>query len=234
MNRSTRPILAAAALLALAVPSAASAKSGDRDRDKLPDKWEKLHKLNTHRHDAKRDNDRDGLRNLAEYKYGFDPRDADSDDDGIKDGKEQAGTVVSFANGVLTISTVRGATIAGQVTADTEIDCESLAIAPTPAPAKASHNGDDDGPGNDRRNDNAATPATPSPSSHHDDDDDDDERSDADHSSPSGRHNDDDDDEDGPGCSATVADLVPGAKIHEAELKVSSTADVWEELDLLK
>jgi len=60
--------------------------SVDWDRDGLPDDWEKAHGFdNLNPDDANADPDNDGLTNLQEYKYGFDPRDNDSDEDGIFD-----------------------------------------------------------------------------------------------------------------------------------------------------
>ena len=71
------------------------------------------------------DRDHDGLRNLGEDLTGNDPIDPDTDDDGIEDGDEQVGTVVSFVDGVLVIETVNGDRVSGRVTESTEIECES-------------------------------------------------------------------------------------------------------------
>ena len=75
--------VALAALLAL--PSAAMAKSRDRDHDKLPDKWEKKFHLSTKKKSGKGDPDRDRFNNLAEFRSKTNPRRKDSDRDGIKD-----------------------------------------------------------------------------------------------------------------------------------------------------
>lgn len=74
--------------LALAGPSAASA--ADVNHDKLPDRWERAHHLSLKVNEAQRDQDRDGLVNTTEYADHTDPRSADSDGDGIKDGHEDA------------------------------------------------------------------------------------------------------------------------------------------------
>ena len=130
--------VAAAALLAALLPAAAVAKGRDRNHDKLPDRWERAHGLSLNVKQARRDQDRDGLRNLAEYRHGTDPRDADSDDDGLDDGDEvaagrdpgddrdeNAGTVVSFDGTTLTISLDGGGTLVGAVVDGvTEIECE--------------------------------------------------------------------------------------------------------------
>jgi hypothetical protein len=82
-----RPLIAAA-LLALAFPTFASAKPADRDRDRMPDRWERGHRLSVKSDDAARDPDRDGLRNVGEFRAGSNPRSPDTDRDGTLDGQE--------------------------------------------------------------------------------------------------------------------------------------------------
>ena len=84
----------AIAALALALPGIAAAK--DRNHDRIPDKWEKKHNLSLKHKQTKRDQDRDGLKNRAEFRSQTDPHDSDSDDDGVEDGDEGAGTIASF------------------------------------------------------------------------------------------------------------------------------------------
>jgi hypothetical protein len=90
MHLSARTPLAAAiaAALALAAPAAASAK--DVNHDGLPDRWEVANHLSLKVNQAGRDQDRDGLVNRFEYADHTSPRKADSDGDGVKDGKEDA------------------------------------------------------------------------------------------------------------------------------------------------
>lgn len=84
-----RRLLSLIVMFALALPTAAgAARPVDRDRDKLPDRWEKRYGLSTKKKDAKRDRDRDGLTNLAEYRAKTNPRKADTDGDGLKDGRD--------------------------------------------------------------------------------------------------------------------------------------------------
>jgi hypothetical protein len=115
--------MALAALALLALPSFAAAK--DRNHDRIPDRWEKRHHLSLHVNQAKRDQDRDHLNNLGEFKAGDNPRDADTDNDGVMDGEENAGTIASFdaETGKLTINLFGGETAAGLVTEDTRIRC---------------------------------------------------------------------------------------------------------------
>src|SRR3954452_18978190 len=106
-NRRARmaTLLAAAlGLLAiLALPSVAAAK--DRNHDRIPDRWEKRHHLSLQATQAGHDQAGDHLRNRAEFMAGDNPRDADTDNDGIEDGEENAGKIASFdpETGKLTI-----------------------------------------------------------------------------------------------------------------------------------
>src|SRR4051812_40298631 len=175
-----------AGLLLLALPAIAAAHGGgDRDHDRMPDKWEKKHHLNRHRDDARKDADRDGLRNYAEYKSHTDPRDPDTDDDGIKDGNDVAGTVASFDGTTLVITLPDGSTRPGKVDQGTEVECHSTT-------AKAAHDGDggnsgpgssssgpgrggddgDDDHGDDDRPATTTTPGTTTPAPRDDRDDD--------------------------------------------------------------
>jgi hypothetical protein len=143
-QRSAASIAAAIGLLAmLALPSAAAA--GDRNHDRIPDRWEKRHRLSLTVNQAKRDQDHDALRNRAELMAGDNPRDADSDDDGVPDGEENAGKIASFDSetGKLTIDLFGGETISGLVTGETEIECEGA------DDASASHSGESGDPGDD-------------------------------------------------------------------------------------
>ena len=97
----------------------------DRNHDGLPDRWERKHHLRLRAGQASADQDHDGLRNRAEFLASTDPRDADSDDDGVSDGNEGAGRVVSYADGVLTIELFGSADkLSGKVTSDTEFECD--------------------------------------------------------------------------------------------------------------
>src|SRR3954471_19432133 len=124
-----RKILVLVALTAFAALGTASAvaKSGtDRDRDRLPDKWEKKFRLSTTQKSGRQDTDRDGLNNLGEFEAGDNPRDKDTDDDGVKDGDENAGVIDSFdaTTGKLVITLAPNGTITGKVDGTTEIKCE--------------------------------------------------------------------------------------------------------------
>jgi hypothetical protein len=144
MRRLTLLISVALAILAFAIPAAASAKRSrhrshhharlaDRNHNGLPDRWE--HKFRVHK--ASGDPDRDGVTNLGEFNNGTNPRDADTDndgvddaqddanDDGVADGQEQAGTIASFDGTTLVITLVNGSSQTGTVNSNTEIECEA-------------------------------------------------------------------------------------------------------------
>ena len=83
--------IAVALLALLLVPSAALAKrGGDRNHDRIPDKWERHFHLSLKQNQAKRDPDHDGLNNRQEFKDHTSPRKADTDNDGANDGDEVA------------------------------------------------------------------------------------------------------------------------------------------------
>jgi hypothetical protein len=210
-QRFTASIVAAIGLLALlALPGVAAAK--DRNHDRIPDRWERHHHLSLRVNQAHRDQDRDRLGNRAEFLAGDNPRDADTDNDGIPDGEENAGTVASFdaATGKLTIDLFPGETLSGMVTGDTEIKCEHE----DSASASDSNQGEDN-PGEEQgqeENENEEEPG---------------EDNGNDNSGP-GTQGEDENGE----ATCTTADLVPGAVVQEAELRVANGTATFEEVEL--
>ena len=116
-------VAALVGVLAIALPGTASAR--DRNHDKIPDKWERNHHLSLHKNQARRDQDRDQLKNRQEFKAGTNPRKSDTDGDGVPDGEENAGTIASFDGTTLTINLFNGGSVSGMVTDNTEIKCEA-------------------------------------------------------------------------------------------------------------
>jgi hypothetical protein len=199
---------ACAALLALAATGSARSGSGDRNHDRIPDRWERAHHLSLKVNQARRDQDHDGLRNRAEFLANTDPRNDDSDDDGVDDGNEGAGTVTSFTGGVLVIHLFSGDDVKGTVDAGTEIECEHRSQTSTTAVA-ADGGGDD--PGDDDQGGRGG-----------DDDSGDDH---------GGRGDDDSGDDDGANCDASA--LTTGAVVREAELKTTSAGLVFEKIEIV-
>ena len=134
---------AAGALLMLALPAAAAAK--DRNHDRIPDRWEKRHHLTLRVNQARRDQDRDGLGNRGEFLASDKPHDPDTDDDGVKDGDENAGRIASFDSGTgrLVIDLFGGDTLSGQVTDETEIECGDQDTAESENDNQAEDRGDE-------------------------------------------------------------------------------------------
>jgi len=211
--------LALGALALLAMPGLAAAK--DRNHDHIPDKWEKRHHLSLQVNQARMDQDRDHLRNRAEFLAGDDPRDHDSNDDGVIDGQENAGTIASFdtESGKLVINLFGGETISGLVGTGTEIKCEDHGGAS--ASSEGSGSGEAE-PGDDHGGEGEVEPG-----------DDNGGQQAGDNSGPdsenSGPGQGDDGDEAG---NCTTADLVPGAVVQEAELKVANGQAAFEEVEL--
>jgi hypothetical protein len=126
-----------------AVPALAK----DANRDRIPDSWEKKNKLSLNVKQTRRDQDRDQLDNLGEFKngtnphkadtdgdglkdglevsLGLDPTDPDADGDGIPDGADGAGVIGSFDGKTLTINLYGGGSLSGIVDMDiTVIACD--------------------------------------------------------------------------------------------------------------
>jgi hypothetical protein len=114
-------LMALAALTALAAPSQAR----DRNHDKISDRWERSHHLTLRVNQARRDQDHDGLKNRGEFRAQTDPRDDDSDNDGVEDGDERAGTITDVTGDTITVTLFGGGTISGKVTSQTEIECDT-------------------------------------------------------------------------------------------------------------
>jgi len=122
---------------------------------------------------------------------------------------DRIGTIVSFADGVLTIKLDGGKTIEGAVTEKTEIEWETLPDYPSSKTSSARSSDNDEG------------------------DDDHGDRDDRDFGDypgdRKGRCDDDEDDD-----SGTTADLVPGTVVGEVEVSVTSAGLVFREIELVK
>jgi len=209
--------LALGALALLAMPSLAAAK--DRNHDHIPDKWEKGHHLSLKANQARKDQDRDHLRNRAEFLAGDNPRDRDSDDDGVMDGEEQAGTITSFdpATGRLVIELFGNDTVSGLVTDQTEIKCEEEHSGASVSSDGEVEPGDDNG--GEEAGDNNGGVGEEEPG------DDNGGDNSGDNSGPGG-------DDQGEAGNCTAADLVPGAVVEEAELEVENGQATFDEVEL--
>jgi hypothetical protein len=223
----------AAALVAglMLLPAGASARSKhkhkscptsarvDRNRDRIPDRWECRHNLSLKVKQTRLDPDHDGLNNEGEFQAGDDPHKADSDNDGVKDGNEHTGTIKSFLadagspnTGTLTIALDGGGTVTGKVTGDTE--CKVKPATPTATASRNGESGDDHG-------DNSAPVSTNSG----------DEHGEANQNDANENQNEADENQnEDRGC--TAADLRQSRVVKEAELKVTSAGTIFHEIKL--
>lgn len=212
------------ALALLAMPGLAAAK--DRNHDRIPDRWEKRHKLSLKVKQTRRDQDGDHLRNRAEFLAGDDPRDSDSDDDGVIDGNEQAGTIASFdtETGRLVIDLFGNDTVAGLVNDETEIKCEDHSS--TASVSSEGSGGGEAEPGDDNGGEGEEEVG--------DDHGGEGEEAGDDNSGPgsesSGPGGEGDDDHGGSVC--TTAELVPGAVVEEAAMRLENGQAVFHEVEL--
>jgi hypothetical protein len=195
----------------------------DRNRDRIPDRWECRHHLSLKVKQTKLDPDRDGLNNQGEFQAGDDPHKADSDNDGVKDGNEHAGTIQSFVadpgspnTGTLTVALDGGGTVSGKVTADTE--CKVKPATPT---ATASNEGDHGSKGDDNSNPGSGERQDPEGDNHNGAQGDDQGENDNEHGDGNGDEH-----------ACTAADLTNGRTVKEAELNLSSAGAVFKEIKL--
>ena len=190
-----------------ALPAVAGAK--DRNHDHIPDRWEKIHHLSLKVNQARKDQDRDHLRNLAEFKAGDNPRSDDSDGDGVMDGEENAGTIQSFdpETGKLVISLFGGETITGLVTEQTEIKCGCNYGGEEEVTASSSSHDGEAEPGDDNGGDNSGPGSSSSGSGGHD--------------GNSSR-----------GGACTTADLIAGAVVQQAEVELENGTATFHEVEL--
>ena len=139
-------VASALALVAFAAPAMASAK--DVNRDRIPDRWEKANKLSLKVDQRKKDQDTDGLRNRGEWLAGTDPRDADTDGDGVTDVEENAGAISAWdaTSGDLTVELYSGGSITATVTEWTRVKCEEV-VDPPADPVQGVSRRDDHGHG---------------------------------------------------------------------------------------
>lgn len=198
------------AMLAVSLPATASAK--DVNEDKIPDRWEKKHDLTLKKDQRKLDQDKDGLKNRAEYRAGTDPRDKDSDDDGVVDGKERAGNISAYdaEAQTLTIALYGGGEISGSVTDGTRVKCQSEDMVEETPPAEeelSDRDGrtSDDQSGEDESGDEGEMPGH--------------------HGHPGKGHC---------GGDCSLEDLAVGVEVLEADVKFTSGGKVFTAIEIEK
>lgn len=230
--------LALGALALLAMPGLAAAK--DRNHDHIPDKWEKKHHLSLKVNQAHKNQDGDRLNNRAEFLAGDNPRNADTNGDGVEDGEDNAGTITSFdaETGKLTINLFGGESISGLVNEETEIKCDNNGGASASSDGGSGEEteaGDDNGgeegqaePGDDNGEEQAGDDDGGQGEEEPGDNNGGEEQSEdgGDNSGPGSESSGDE------GGSCTTADLTPGAVVQEAELKIESGQATFEKVEL--
>lgn len=209
----------------LALPGVAAAKAKDRNHDHIPDKWEKRHKLSLKVKQTNRDQDHDGLTNLGEFKAGDNPRNPDTNGNGIPDGEENAGTIASFdtETGKLTINLFGGETITGVVNEETEIECG------------CNHASEEEGAISSRQEDSNPGEEQTGPSGQGEDESDDPPGHDETPSGASeGPGQGAEESEDGGHSNCSTEDLVVGTVVHEAELQLENGVGTFTKIELGK
>lgn len=217
------------AMLAALTTAAATAQSASRDRnhDGISDRWEKRHHLSLKVNQAGRDQDRDRVDNLCEFQGKTDPRDADDDNDGRRDGRED-----SDRDGVSNATETRlhndcgdddsdndgvedGDETAGKVVSFVNGVLTIAKLDGTEVSAPLAPNAEIKCEDDDDHSAPAAATAT-ARAAHSGDDSGDDADDDSTHS---GSDSNGDDSNDDSKAACGVDKLVPGALVHEAEIE---------------
>ena len=125
---------------------------------------------------------------------------------------DNAGTVASFTNGVLTLTLNDNSTVSGKVTDATEISCHSATPVSTDFRSRPSDGGGDNG-GGDQQGGGTTSAGQQS----------------------GGDDNGGGDDENGGGApTCDSSSLVVGAVVHEAELRIDSSGATFKKVELVK
>jgi hypothetical protein len=213
-------VLGAIAMLAL--PSFAAAKARDRNHDHIPDRWEKRHHLSLRVNQAHRNQDHEGLNNRQEFLAGTNPRDPDTDNDGITDGEENAGRIASFntETGELVINLFGGGTVSGTVTEQTEIECHQGDSATASDTGEGTESSEDEGEQQESSEDEGEQQESSEDDSGEQQSGDDDAEEQASEA----------------GGNCTMADLATAAEeeavVKEAELNLENGTAVFEKVEL--
>ena len=200
------------ALFVISLPGTASAK--DSNKDRIPDRWERANKLTLKKDQRKLDQDRDGLRNRGEWLADTNPRDKDSDDDGVSDLKEKAGVISAWdaETGELTLTLYAGGELSGTVDEGTRVKCESGDV--------AEEEGTEDGTeeeGSDDAENFRGGPGSSEGEGHEG------------HGNGEGRGH----GQHGCGGDCSVEDLAEGVEVTEATIKYTASGKVFRELEIV-
>jgi hypothetical protein len=223
--------MALGALALLAMPGIAAAK--DRNHDHIPDRWEKRHHLSLAVNQAERDQDGDHLRNRGEFEAGDNPRDDDSENDGVVDGEENAGTIASFdaTTGKLVIDLFGTETISGLITDQTWIRCEEKHSSDVSTSGRDNDSGGDRGSqGEESGDDNGGHGEEPGDDQGGHGEEPGDDNGGGDNSGPGSSNSGPGDN--GAGANCTTADLVVGAVVQEADLEIEHGTASFDEVEL--
>ena len=174
---------------------------------------------------------------------GDNPRDADTDNDGVEDGDENAGTIQSFdqETGKLTVALFGGDTISGVVNEGTEIECDGHGDATTSNEGDGTSSGHDEQSGDDEGEHSGDNEGDDSEEHHGEEPGDDngeeagDDDQGEDHGGQPGEGHDGEPGDDNQGedhGNCTTADLTEGAVVTEAELHLSNGQAVFEKVEL--
>ena len=131
---------------------------------------------------------------------------------------DNAGTVQSFSNGVLTIMLNDGSTVSGAVTSDTELECMA------PEQEQTTHEDGDGGGGDQSSGDDQTQSAG--------EDQGDDAEQNENQAEDQNENEAAEENENEAENSCSTASLTQGTVVREAELRISSTGSAWTTVEL--
>jgi type IV secretory pathway VirB10-like protein len=137
---------------------------------------------------------------------------------------DNAGTVQSFSNGVLTIVLADGSTVSGAITNDTELECMA------PEQSQTTHDDGDGSSGDQSGSDNNQVQGSDDRSAAEDQGDAAEQNENQDEEQNENEAAEENENEAQNNCSS--ADLTQGTVVREAELRISSAGSVWKKVEL--
>jgi hypothetical protein len=143
---------------------------------------------------------------------------------------DNAGTVQSFHNGVLTIVLNDGSTITGRVTNDTELECMAPEQNQTMHEDGDRGDGDQSGDGDNSGSGDNQAQASGDQSSGEDQGDAAEQNDNQAEDQNENEAAEENENEMENNCS--TSHLTPGTIVHEAELRISSTGSIWKKVEL--
>jgi hypothetical protein len=144
---------------------------------------------------------------------------------------DNAGTVQSFKNGVLTIQT-SGGPVSGAVTRDTELECTAPGQTQTMHEDGDGGSGDQSGDGDQNAGEDQGDAAEQNENQAEEQNENQAEEQNENQAEDQNENQADDQNEDQAENNCSTSDLTPGTTVREADLRISGTGSAWKKVEL--